>query len=72
MFNLVFLIFFTFLIPKYNANPASRRYNAYDNVLFNDDFNSIDGSDVIDLSSLGPEAYGFPNNESGKSYIINY
>lgn len=31
------------------------------------DHNSIDGDgEDIDLSSLGPESYGTPNNDSGK------
>ncbi|CAB3256877.1 unnamed protein product [Arctia plantaginis] len=70
LINFVFLIFFICLIPKYNANPTSRRFNGYEDVPYNavfDDENSIDGSDVIDLSSLGPEAYGLPNNESGNA-----
>lgn len=38
--------------------------------------NSIDGDDsVIDISSLGPEAFGIPKNESGEYFAflsINY
>lgn len=57
-----------FLISSRNASPASRAFNFFD-VLYTDDIdaeNSIYGSDVIDVSSLGPEAYGFPTSESGE------
>ncbi|KAH9641322.1 hypothetical protein HF086_013304 [Spodoptera exigua] len=59
-----FLYFFVILISSINALPAGD-YNFF-NYLY-DDFgeNSIDGVETIDVSSLGPEAYGLPRNESG-------
>lgn len=33
--------------------------------------NSIDDSDVIDLSNLQPQAFGTPKNESGKTFSIS-
>lgn len=55
------------LVQNNKASPA-RGYNYFD--FLYDDFedNSI-GSDSIDVSSLGPEAYGLPNTESGKLLI---
>lgn len=36
-------------------------------ILPNEDENDVDGGgETIDISSLGPEAYGKPNNESGE------
>lgn len=35
-----------------------------------DEYNNYYDNDKIDLSNLGPEAYGTPNYESGKFIII--
>ncbi|CAH0595484.1 unnamed protein product [Chrysodeixis includens] len=51
------------LIQSIQASPA-RGYNYFDFLYDDYEDNSI-GSDSIDVSSLGPEAYGLPNSESG-------
>ncbi|XP_075984058.1 hatching enzyme 1.2-like [Anticarsia gemmatalis] len=64
---LVSLVFcLVILLPRYNASPASRRFNFYD-ILYDYEENGIDESEAIDISSLGPEAYGFPSSESGNA-----
>lgn len=63
--NLVY--FFIVLISTNNGLPAGPGYNFVD--FLYDDYgeNSIDdGSETIDISSLGPEAYGLPKEESGE------
>lgn len=46
-------------LPAYDADAVEVLANSIDE-------NTIDENDKIDLSSLGPEAYGSPKNESGK------
>ncbi|KAF9810582.1 hypothetical protein SFRURICE_021035 [Spodoptera frugiperda] len=61
-----FLYFFVILISSIYALPAGEGYYNFFNYLY-DEFgeNSIDGVETIDISNLGPEAYGLPKNESG-------
>lgn len=56
------------LIQYIKASPA-RGYNYFD-FLYDDFEDNNIGSDSIDVSSLGPEAYGLPNTESGKLLSI--
>lgn len=67
-----FLYFFVILISSINALPAGEGYYNFFNYLY-DEFgeNSIDGVETIDISNLGPEAYGLPKNESGKKLFYN-
>lgn len=50
-------------LPAYDVDTVEILANDIDE----NNIDGIDGNDKIDLSSLGPEAYGFPKNESGKS-----
>lgn len=56
---------FIFLISCYRALPIDD--DTVEIIANEIDDNSIDGEETIDLSMLGPEAFGMPTNESGKS-----
>lgn len=63
--NSIIFILLVVSITSNNALPAREGYYNL-NFLYDDLYdNSIDGQ-TIDVSSLGPEAYGLPNNESGE------
>ena len=65
--NSLIYIFLVVLISRNNALPAGEGYYNFIDFLYDDiQDNSIDGSQTIDVSSLGPEAYGLPKNESGE------
>lgn len=40
--------------------------------LVDEGLNDVDGGDEIDVSHLGPAAYGLPNNESGEYLFMKY
>ncbi|XP_047033348.1 zinc metalloproteinase nas-4-like isoform X1 [Helicoverpa zea] len=66
--NSLLHIFFITLISRNNALPqraGGGYYNLIDFLYDDIEENSIYGSQTIDVSSLGPEAYGLPKNESG-------
>lgn len=63
MTKIVFILFF--VITGYNAVPLIENYidEISDNLIGN---GIDDGDNSIDISHLGPEAFGSPKNESGK------
>lgn len=68
MAKIICIIVLCFLTSGLNALPVSDNdidalYGLDPNDLFE---NGIDGEENIDISHLGPAAYGSPNNESGK------
>lgn len=64
--NSVTCLFLVVLVSRNYASPAYEGYYNLADFLYDDlGENSIDESQTIDVSSLGPEAYGFPNKESG-------
>lgn len=65
--NSIIYIFVVVLVSRNNALPAGGGYYNLIDFFYDDvEDNSIDGSQTIDVSSLGPEAYGLPKNESGE------
>lgn len=61
------LVHLIFLVSCYHALPIDD--DAIEIIANEIEDNSIDGETTIDLTVLGPEAFGVPTNESGKSIL---